>query len=140
MTPDMERAHRFWAKQKADAKLPGHCCRCGKESVERTCPRCKQYYKDVRLRKAMSDAFSPQSVRALLRRVASLELAVSRLQLSGRSAYKRGYSAGHENTQRRLRYRLEGLRGEHSAHRVGCKTSYEELAQLNHAYGRSDER
>jgi hypothetical protein len=77
---------------------------------------------------------------ALLRRVGSLEIAVANLQLRQGAAYRRGYDAGQRNRRVRLARRIEGLRGEHSAHLRGCAMGKEDKAALCHWAGRPNAR
>jgi hypothetical protein len=72
---------------------------------------------------------------ALLRRVGSLEIAVANLRLLQGAAYRRGYDAGQRNRRLRLARRIEGLRGEHSAHLRGCVMGAEDKAAACHWAG-----
>ena len=133
--PAFDKARTFWARQQATRKQPGNCGRCGKPSKTRTCTACRAWHRQNKAAKhAIPATVAVPTLTALLRRVGSLEIAVANLQLRQGIAYRRGYDAGQRNRRMRLARRVEGLRGEHSAHMAGCKTSRQELASLCHAF------
>ena len=144
LPPSKQRkAVNFWARKSALRALPGHCARCGAPypGPLKNCDRCRasqKAYKDIMRRKKLC-AMTPRDalalVEALARRVASLEIAVARLQLDGRESYKRGFRVGFAKGRNNLTRNIEALRGQHAAHRAGEQTSRAELAALNHAFG-----
>ena len=134
--PSLDKARAFWARQAEARRKPGHCGRCGKPSETRTCPACREWHRaNKAAKRAMPAAVAVPTLEALLRRVGSLEIAVANLQLRQRTAYQRGYDAGQRNRRQRLARRIEGLRGEHSAHLRGCAMGKEDKAALCHWAG-----
>ena len=134
-----DKARAFWSQQNKARHTPGHCTRCGKphDGPRRQCDFCKKYYQALRAKKRSAPMELPEArttLIALERRVASLENAVARLQLDGKKAYSRGYTRGLSKGRGIRARNHEGLMGEHSAHKEGCVTSFEELSQLNHEY------
>ena len=138
------KAEAFWKRLNNLRRMPGHCNRCGRphKGWLKQCDHCREYhkqYKAVRFAKRMRlnmATLAQWNVEfdAQERRIGSLEIAVARLQLDGRNAYQRGYRIGFAKGRNGLARNLEGLRGEHSEHRNGCRASREELKVLNHAY------
>ena len=131
------KAKAFWARQAEARRQPGHCGRCGKPSETRTCPACREWHRAHKASKlSMPAALAVPTLHALLRRVGSLEIAVARLQLDGKTAYRRGWDKGFDKGRGVRARNYEGLRGEHSKHMAGCVVSGEELGRLHHAYER----
>jgi hypothetical protein len=134
--PTSDKARAFWARQAEARRKPGHCGRCGKASETRTCPECRKWHRENKAAKrVIPAAVAVSTLDGLLRRVGSLEIAVGNLKLRQREAYRRGYSAGQRNRRMRLARRIEGLRGEHSAHLRGCVMGREDKAATCHWAG-----
>jgi hypothetical protein len=123
-------------------KMQGHCSRCGKPHAGkfRRCDKCRAWQKRYKQRIALNKKAklfieNGNKLVPLERRIASLEIAVARLQLDAQTAYKRGYRKGLKTGQGKIETNRRVLRYE-----VGnefmkmCKTSHEELRTLCHAY------
>lgn len=118
----------FHAGLSALRKDPARCCRCAKLSSIRFCADCRTAQARRRdLKAARPVVMKPAEVAAILRRVASLEDAVARLQLAAHSAHRRGYGAGYRTGARHERK----VRFAESP-----EISTQELATINHAYDR----
>lgn len=114
----------FHARLSALRKTPGHCGRCGKASTEKQCAKCRAYHARHRAAKrVMPVTVDSAHLAAIVRRTASLELAVARLQLAARDAFKRGYRSG-QRCERKARFADPE------------EISAQELATMNHAYAR----
>lgn len=87
----------FWAKKAELRKDLTRCGRCTKinENGFRTCDKCRDYSKMVReKRKVVPVTVDQNRMDSLTRRIASMELAIANLQLTGRNKYKKGYAKG----------------------------------------------
>lgn len=103
---------------------PNNCGRCGKpnNNGHRQCDNCLAYQKRYKAAKKTKPITAVgNDLDALLRRVASLEISVARLQLDKRDTYKRGYRTGQAH-ERKVRFaELPEI-------------SVQELSTINHAY------
>ena len=139
-TPERQaKARAFWQRLYARRHQPGHCTRCGRPwtGPTKTCDHCRDYHSRNNAEKRNTRLTLPEvrdQFAMILRRVASLEISVARLQTSGREAYQRGYRIGNRHGAQGRARAYEGLRGEHAEHRRGEKASVEELSQLDHGY------
>ena len=145
-----EKAQSFFQKINARRRIPGHCIRCGHVLTAadvrtrdglpaKRCNHCKIYhaqYKKKQLEKPLTIANLQPMLAAMTRRIGSLEIAVARLQLDGRTAYTRGWQKGYARGQRERAHNFEGICGEHAMHKIGCKTSLAELASISHVFAR----
>jgi hypothetical protein len=132
-----QKALQYWTRINKARRTPGHCARCGRPHAGplRQCDTCREYHRKHKAEKRVLPVkLAVPTLEALLRRVASLETAVARLQLSKQATWKNGYDAGHRRGRGIRARNHEGLCGEHSAHMAGCVVSAEELRAMNHAY------
>lgn len=94
---NMEKAKAFWERKKVLREQNGNCSRCAKPNISngKTCEKCRDYQKrykeSLRVKPVTVDN---NLLDTLTRRVASLEMAIARLQGYGAARYKDGYRAG----------------------------------------------
>ena len=128
LTKDQLRRQRksqaFFAKQDERRKAPGNCGRCGKPNADKTrkvCARCRELNSACYRRRAEKLSVN-ETIRALAKRVASLELSVARLQLNDRALTSRYHYQ--QAVKREAKRYL-------SAYPTITK---QELSTMNHAY------
>lgn len=130
----LEKKIAFHRQREINRHLPGHCSGCGNPWTGETkqCDKCHARMKRIRAARRIKNFAI--NLFPLERRIASLEIAVARLQLAGQKAYKRGYDKGYRKGNNHRAGNYEALRGEFSDHRKDCITSKEELANVTHRY------
>lgn len=126
----------FFARLLARRQTPGNCVRCGKKNERpkyKTCPRCLEA---VARRKKASAEKPTVETRALVRRVESLELAITNLQLSHEKIYERAYRAGQQSIRKAVKSAAREVEKLDALRYVDAhpKISKQELSNINHAY------
>lgn len=120
-----EKARKFWAEKAQKRKQPGLCGRCAKPNANgfRQCDSCREYAAKYRGRDKSGPRIVPmEHLNAMVRRIASLEIAVATLQLDRKNKYRQGYNAA-------MRIMKNNARADDGV-------SFDDLAAMSHRYFR----